>query len=572
MYQTTFNWGFAELLNIPIRTTYNYPFLTTLCYTFYMEITNNNLLNILLPNDNKVIKEALQQADLTQLFNTSSNKPTTTQDILKNLFNDVINGTKSNDTILNLLKNSKVFSDLGNFPKEVQTLLQQLKEVPSLTQFQDKIEKFLLNITSINDKNIQTQINNSGVFLESKLAQATGNLPNTILNLLNEIKQLVQNIQHPKTNEILNSLDKMMNNVNNPNPQELVTNTKELLSNLKQLLQNPPLLPNQNNVTMPLTQLQTLTNSLEQLINKEGLTSPTLGNFPPATTSLLNEIKQLVQTLPHPKANDVLNVLEKLLNSNQLTPQELTTQAKELLSGLKQLLLTSPSTALNQILGQLNSNTTPSSALQQLQTLFNNLEPLVNKNILNNPIFTQPNMAMNILKEDISSDMKALLLQVQNELSTNPSSNTQEILKQVDKLLTQIDFNQLMNVTSHSNFVYLPFLWDLLEDGTIETTKGANEIFYCQINLKLKEYGKLDLLLAIYNKNHIDIIIKAQQNGFKETIQHHLSELTQNLRGVGLIPASIKLLDLKEEDSLENEELQSFHPLPDLNFGINIRV
>lgn len=539
-----------------------------------MEITNNNLLNILLPNDNKIIKEALQQADLTQLFNTSSNKPTTTQDILKNLFNDVINGTKSNDTILNLLKNSNVFSDLGNFPKEVQTLLQQLKEVPSLSQFQDKIEKFLLNITSMNDKNIQTQISNSGVFLESKLAQTVGNLPNTVLNLLNEIKQLVQNIQHPKANDILNVLDKMMSNTSNPNPQELLTNTKELLSNLKQLLQSSPPLPNQSNPPAPLAQLQTLTNSLEQLVNKEGLNAPTLSNLPNATTTLLNEIKQIVQTLPNPKANDVLNVLDKLLNSNQLTSQDLTAQSKELLSNLKQLLLSTPATALNQTLGQINTNnTTAASPLQQLQTLFNSLEPLVTKNILNNPVFNNPNMAMNLLKEDISSDMKALLLQVQNELSSNPSaSNTQEILKQVDKLLTQIDFNQLMNVTSNSNFVYLPFLWDLLEEGTIATTKGENEIFYCQINLKLKEHGKLDLLLAMYNKNNIDIIIKAQQTAFKENIQDHLSQLTQSLRGVGLVPTSIKLLDLKEEESLEKEELQAFTPLSDLSFGLNIRV
>jgi len=538
-----------------------------------MEITNNNLLNILLPNDNKVIKEALQQADLTQLFNTTSNKPTTTQDILKNLFNDVINGTKSNDTILNLLKNSNVFSDLGNFPKEVQTLLQQLKEVPSLSQFQDKIEKFLLNITSMNDKNIQTQISNSGVFLESKLAQAVGNLPNNILNLLNEIKQLVQNIQHPKTNDILNVLDKMMSNTSSPNPQDLLTNTKELLSNLKQLLQSTPPLPNQTNLSAPLAQLQTLTNSLEQLVNKEGLNAPTLSNLPNATTTLLNEIKQLVQTLPNPKANDVLNVLDKLLNSNPLTSQELTTQSKELLSNLKQLLLSTPVTTLNQTLGQLNTNSTTASPLQQLQTLFNSLEPLVTKNILNNPVFTNPNMAMNLLKEDISSDMKALLLQVQKELSSNPSaSNTQEILKQVDKLLTQIDFNQLMNVTSNSNFVYLPFLWDLLEDGTIATTKGENEIFYCQINLKLKEHGKLDLLLGMYNKNHIDIIIKAQQTAFKNTIQENLSQLTQSLRGVGLVPTSIKLLDLTEEESLEKEELQAFTPLSDLSFGLNIRV
>lgn len=48
-----------------------------------MEITSNNLLNILLPNDNKALKEVLKQADIQQL--TSGSKATNVQEILKNL-------------------------------------------------------------------------------------------------------------------------------------------------------------------------------------------------------------------------------------------------------------------------------------------------------------------------------------------------------------------------------------------------------------------------------------------------------------------------------------------------------
>lgn len=72
-----------------------------------MEITNNNLLNILLPNDNKVIKEALKQADLNQLADSSKNR--SVQHILANFFNDLTQGTKSNETVVNLLKKCQYF-------------------------------------------------------------------------------------------------------------------------------------------------------------------------------------------------------------------------------------------------------------------------------------------------------------------------------------------------------------------------------------------------------------------------------------------------------------------------------
>jgi hypothetical protein len=146
------------------------------------------------------------------------------------------------------------------------------------------------------------------------------------------------------------------------------------------------------------------------------------------------------------------------------------------------------------------------------------------------------------------------------------------MLKHIDKLLVQIDYSQLMSLTTQSNSLYLPFVWDLLEDGTIATHKGENEVFYCQINLKLKEYGKLDLLLGIYNKNHIDITIKAQQEAFKNTLQENLSFLKRSLHSIGLIPTNIKLLDLKEEDTQLKEGIPTFTHVDDLSLGLNIRV
>lgn len=127
-----------------------------------MEITNNNLLNILLPNDNKVIKEALKQADLNQLADSSKNR--SIQHILSNFFNDITQGTKSNETIVNVLKNTHIFKETTPFSKELQSLSNLVKNDPTLNTFQSKLNNFMLNITQIDENNLKAQINNSGVF------------------------------------------------------------------------------------------------------------------------------------------------------------------------------------------------------------------------------------------------------------------------------------------------------------------------------------------------------------------------------------------------------------------------
>ena len=86
----------------------------------------------------------------------------------------------------------------------------------------------------------------------------------------------------------------------------------------------------------------------------------------------------------------------------------------------------------------------------------------------------------------IQNDMKALLLQVQGELTSKIDSNSQETLKQIDRLITQIEYHQLQSLVSNSNNVYIPFLWDILDEGSISMKKIDEDKFYCEINLSLK--------------------------------------------------------------------------------------
>ncbi|RXJ60084.1 flagellar hook-length control protein FliK [Candidatus Marinarcus aquaticus] len=647
-----------------------------------MEISSNNLLNILLPNDNKVLKEALKQADVEQLL--SNNKGGNIQDVLKGLFDDITNNTKSNETVLNILKNTNIFKEMGSFPKELQTLLTTIKNTPSLQKFEGVLEKFMLNITSMNEDNIQKQLNNSGVFLEAKIAKTLGTLPNAIMQTLNEIKTALQQTNLPNKEAILNLIDKIITNQGQNNPTQTLNDIKTLMNTIKDVFTQ--LQSTQNTPQAQLTQLVT---KLETLLNKElpqAFNQPTINTMKPEVASeLKNVLTQLQSQVSHTQptlAKEVTQLLDKLNSATTQNTPLLLAQGKEFLQTLKQLPQIQASLAYNntspnefvqltQKLEQLLSTLLPSSSitaplqnqtinslnttslppikpeiLNEIKTLLTQLQPvvaqlsnidtkeltallqkallpqtqsnptllvntlqelfthiksndslqnlmqnsmqfkelgqlitkfetLVTKEILNNPIFTNPANNPALLKEGVSHDMKAILLQIQQEINANPTSitNPQDISKQVDRLLTQIDYSQLMSHTSNTNFVYVPFMWNLLEEGTIATMKTDQEKFYCEINLKLKEYGKLNLLLAIYNKNNLDITILAQKEDFKQMIHKNIQELKKQLNSVGLIPLNVKLLDLKEKEEQQKSQSNIFNDYSsELHLGVDIRV
>jgi flagellar hook-length control protein FliK len=171
--------------------------------------------------------------------------------------------------------------------------------------------------------------------------------------------------------------------------------------------------------------------------------------------------------------------------------------------------------------------------------------------------------------------MKALLLQVQAELISKGDSNSQETIKQIDRLITQIEYHQLQSLVSNSNNVYIPFLWDMLDEGSISMKKINEDKFYCEINLSLKEFGETNLLLALYDKNKLDLTIYASKNSFKETLQKSLPKLRSSLNSVDLIPVNIKIVDIKKEDTKEQKQMNQFNQNNDFinpNFGIDIRV
>lgn len=773
-----------------------------------MLVSNNSLLNILLPNDNKVLKDVLKEADSKTLQQMVNNKSTSVNDILKNLFDQVKNGAKSNSNIENILKNSNLFKDLGSFSKSLTSVLNQIDSNSNLAKYKPLLQSFLKDIKDLDANSLKEQLGKSGVFLESKIAQQNlgknAALPNNILKLLNQIQNAVKELNLPQSKQInelvtkllqapqqnqnsittasnntatmkslvsllqnlntslstpgsknianlTNQLKSLINNaslveskINNTSMQEnLNTQSKQLLTQIKnEITANPaqqmssknllsqidtlvksndlftkgsnnlevkPALNNLLNspeVKLASSQNQNISNLVSNLKNtllQANIDKPTVNSLGVVkeqinnqTKELLSQIKNEVLTIPKQlegksilnqidnllKSNDLFtkndkliepkNLLNNLLNSSEIkqassqnpnisnlvlnlknisdeitTVQNktlnmqnvgsekatLTTNLKENLANLKNELLNTKNIdtkAANQIISKLENIQNiftkvevPGTSMQQstqntqntnignfpnnFANNLNNLLLTLKESITNlsinqggqNNLNTQ-NQILNVvdkiettIKENLSmqninpttnpalakneanplsNDMKSVLLQMQDELASKGDGKSQEIFKQVDKMLTQIDYHQLMSFTANSNYVYVPFFWDMLEDGTINMKKADEDKFYCQINLTLKDFGKVDLMLALYDKNKLDLTIKTQREHAKEDFRNNIQKLKQNLNSVDLIPVNIKLLDLKEETDVQEKKTQSYENTYNEQIGSSLDI
>lgn len=556
---------------------------------FCMLVTNNTLLNILVPNDNKVLKEALKEADTKTLEQLVKNNSGSVNDVLKDLFDNLKNGTKSNSTIENILKNSTVFKEMGNFSSSLSSMLENLTsgdKNPTLEKFKPVLENFLKNIKDMDANTLKEQLKNSGVFLESKMAQSSN--PNMkIENILTQIQNLIKDLNTPQAKQVNELISKLLQNPDNSsnNPANLAS-----LKTLTSALQNLS-----NSLSTPQTQnLSTLVNQLQNFVDKGTLVESKMENGT-NTQNLQNK----ENTNPLVKENLTSQIKENLTPQTTLqTKENINLQTKELLSQLKNELIQNPilqnknimpllenllkadnlfakNENLSTLLTQNNTTTFTSNfasnlnpLLTELKQSLENLNP--NDHNLQNQVMKLVEKIETIIKElsnpalqknentNIKDDMKSILLKMQEELSSKTDAKSQELSKQIDKLLNQIDYQQLLTLSSNSNSVYLPFLWDMLEDGNISMKKTEEEKFYCQINLTLKDFGKVDLMLALYDKNKLDLTVYAQRDHFKTAIRDNMQQLKIALNSVDLIPVNIKLLDLKEENESTNKPTQTY--------------
>lgn len=532
-----------------------------------MIVSNNNLLNILLPNDNKLINQMLVNADEETLKSIKDGN-ITAKELLNNLFENLKNGEKTNLSIENLLKNSNIFKEEVTFSKSVSNLLEQIKENPTLQKFAPILQNLLKDISLLDQNSLKEMINKSGIFLESKLLEQVkeGNsIPKSLESTLNEIKTFLKSISSPQGQKI----EEMINNLQ---LKTLQKDLNEVINSLKDY--------SQNLMSKQISTINNLTTTLQNLLPQAQLVESTITN---STQNLLNDtltVKQNINT----QTTNVLTQLrnELLLNSfpnaqNLLKQIDLLLVSKDVFSKVDLSFEMMNLNIMQNSSFQSNFTTNINSLILNLKESMNNLEPEVFKLVEKlEHLINKANLNLETLltkqQSTIQHDMKALLLQMQDELTTKKDPISMDNLKQVEKLITQIEYNQLLSLVSNSNSVYIPFLWDMLDEGSISMKKIDEEKFYCEINLSLKEFGQTNLLLALYDKNKLDLTIYVSKDSFKETIKENFSKLRQSLNSANIVPVNVKIIDIKKEETKESKQLNMFNQNNNNSFGIEIRV
>ena len=542
-----------------------------------MLISNGSALNILLANNNRVLNDALKEADnktLNNLLkqdssNSSSSTNTAASSILKEVLNSIKDGTKSNSTLENILKNSTAFKDLGNLSSNLSSLLESIKDDESLQKFKPLLESFLKNIKDVTADNLKEQIKNSGIFLENKLSSN----PNAKLeNLLQNISNLLKTIDTPEAKNSSQIIDNILKNIPKDGSfkgSELVNNLKTLVSSLqnisnslnsnqtqtlnnlanelKNFIQNGVMIESKTENLVPKTLTQTQTSEGEDINRANNNIKSLINN---QVKELLTQIKQdLTQNQNIIQNKNILPLIDKLISLpdlfskseailNSVQNTNISNFSNNFATNLNPLL-----TALKESLQAINPKN--SEIQNQINSLIKKVENIIQE-------YTNNNLDNPKDNQKLDNDFKSILLKMQDEVAQKTDIKSQDSLKTINNLLTQIDMQQLTSLVSNSNFVYIPFFWEMLEDGTVEIKQKEEDKFFCQIKLTLKDFGKIDLMLSMYDENKLDMTIYAQREHFKVTLRDNLQKLKLALNEANIIPMNVKLLDMKEES--ENKE------------------
>lgn len=145
------------------------------------------------------------------------------------------------------------------------------------------------------------------------------------------------------------------------------------------------------------------------------------------------------------------------------------------------------------------------------------------------------------IAESLHHDVKSTLLQISN-LAKNEGNEA--VYNQTNRLLAQIEINQLMSLANDSINTYLPFSWDDLNDSKIMFRRGKKDKFFAQIKLEFAKLGDLEILISLNNEKYIDINIMAENIEFRKTIYENAHELKKNINKAGLLSANFFVGDI----------------------------
>ena len=182
-------------------------------YSIMINFSLEKQLSILLPNTNKALAQVLKNATPKELSMLSKGKDLSS--VLSSLLQKSEQNPAQNATLLSLLKNNPTLKELGSVTSTLKDLHQLLTQEKSPLPLEKILKNFTSGIQNISEKELKTKLQNSGVFLESKI-KTQAQTPQLKDMFANDLKAALLKTQEELTN------------ANNPNKQELLKQIEKL--------------------------------------------------------------------------------------------------------------------------------------------------------------------------------------------------------------------------------------------------------------------------------------------------------------------------------------------------------
>ncbi|HEG5144882.1 TPA: flagellar hook-length control protein FliK [Campylobacter jejuni] len=506
---------------------------------------------------------------IAQLANTNLSP----KDTLKELKNIINSSKNENKQILN----QSSFKALLNLSSKLENFKNYISKNPShaqekITPIANKILKELNSIKNdffkalnkpenlmIKDPNILKQTATAFEKLENTLKNILGNQASKIQDKENILENLLSNKENMKE-------EKLNHNTKNQDEEKHIKASKEdenLDSGIKTHEEDTQDTKNdiQNNETenKPDNDIKNSTPNQEKIKDEKQEKSKENIKENPKFYETKTENKTSINTntnTSNPNTNNTqnLNNTQNIQSNNNQTMQNIFKNQEFIKQNIvKNLAFNVENLDLEQV-QDLSKNL--SNLSRRLNKSLKELEPYTQNAKLNQAELKNLEHKLNLsikdlaqikpkteqdIAESLHHDVKSTLLQISN-LAKNEGNEA--VYNQANRLLAQIEINQLMSLANDSINTYLPFSWDDLNDSKIMFRRGKKDKFFAQIKLEFAKLGDLEILISLNNEKYIDINIMAENIEFRKTIYENAHELKRNINKAGLLSANFFVGDI----------------------------
>ncbi|BDL95370.1 flagellar hook-length control protein FliK [Campylobacter jejuni] len=506
---------------------------------------------------------------IAQLANTNLSP----KDTLKELKNIINSSKNENKQILN----QSSFKALLNLSSKLENFKNYISKNPShaqekITPIANKILKELNSIKNdffkalnkpenlmIKDPNILKQTATAFEKLENTLKNILGNQASKIQDKENILENLLSNKENIKE-------EKLNHNTKNQDEEKHIKASKEdenLDSGIKTHEEDTQDTKNdiQNNETenKPDNDIKNSTPNQEKIKDEKQEKSKENIKENPKFYETKTENKTSINTntnTSNPNTNNTqnLNNTQNIQSNNNQTMQNIFKNQEFIKQNIvKNLAFNVENLDLEQV-QDLSKNL--SNLSRRLNESLKELEPYTQNAKLNQAELKNLEHKLNLsikdlaqikpkteqdIAESLHHDVKSTLLQISN-LAKN--GGNEAVYNQANRLLAQIEINQLMSLANDSINTYLPFSWDDLNDSKIMFRRGKKDKFFAQIKLEFAKLGDLEILISLNNEKYIDINIMAENIEFRKTIYENAHELKRNINKAGLLSANFFVGDI----------------------------